>query len=257
MFNLFTFLKLSKSILLKDSYEQRESHPEARARLSELQAMYAQLMFITRKKMRKNFTSSPARINIALGLDWNDPKYCKKNIIPKISSMKYLRSLPPNTAGGHLAKFFNKWTFNDLYKNRFEKETAEADMLSDDKINTLRNNVGRHMMLTHDLHHILFKYDTSPFGEALIQGTTWKQVGNIGMWYVGFLVTCRIAWRSKSFKPFLIYREACKIAEKVNKHNLIEHSLLYFLEKDVDQIRKEFGFEEPIRYLKWIKQNEE
>ena len=77
------------------------------------------------------------------------------------------------------------------------------------------------------------------------------------MWYVGFLVTCRIAWRSKSFKPFLIYREACKIAEKVNKHNLIEHSLLYFLEKDVDQIRKEFGFEEPIRYLKWIKQNEE
>ena len=77
MFNLFTFLKLSKSILLKDSYEQRESHPEARARLSELQAMYAQLMFITRKKMRKNFTSSPTRITIALGLDWHDPKYCK------------------------------------------------------------------------------------------------------------------------------------------------------------------------------------
>ena len=72
--------------------------------------------------MRKNFTSSPARINIALGLDWNDPKYCKKNIIPKISSMKYLRSLPPNTAGGHLAKFFNKWTLTIFIKIDLKKK---------------------------------------------------------------------------------------------------------------------------------------
>ena len=257
MFSFPTFLKLSKSILIRDSHEQRASHPEARARLSELQAMYAQLMFISQKRMKNNFRSSPERIKVALGLDWNDKKYCDKNVIPKISSMKYLKSLPPNTAGGHLAEFFKEWTFNDLYKDRFEKDNVEKDMLSDDRTNDLRNNVGRHMMLTHDLHHILFKYDTSPFGEALIQGTTWRQVGNIGMWYVGFLVTCRIAWRAKSLEPFFIYREACKIAKKVNENNLIEHSLLYFLEKDVDDIRKEFGFEEPVRYLKWINQQEE
>ena len=58
MFSFPTFLKLSKSILIRDSHEQRASHPEARARLSELQAMYAQLMFISQKRMKNNFRSS-------------------------------------------------------------------------------------------------------------------------------------------------------------------------------------------------------
>ena len=40
--------------------------------------------------------------------------------------MKYLRSLPPNTVGGHLAKFFNNWSIEELYKKRFEKEDEES-----------------------------------------------------------------------------------------------------------------------------------
>ena len=116
-------------------------------------------------------------------------------------------------------------------------------MISDERIHKLRMNVGRHIFFTHDLYHVLFQYDTSPFGEALIQAVTWKQVKNIGLLYVSFLVTCRVAW----------IKEALKIGEKVNKNNLIEHSLLYFLKKDVNDLRKEFGFEQPIQYLEWNK----
>jgi ubiquinone biosynthesis protein Coq4 len=253
MFNLFTFIKLSISILLRDASEQRESQPESKARLAELQSLYTQLMFLTRKKMRKNFTSSPTRINIALGLDWNDVNYCKEKILPKISNMKYLKSLPKNTAGKQLHKFYKDWTFDELYNERYKEDILDVDMISDERIHKLRMNVGRHIFFTHDLYHVLFQYDTSPFGEALIQAVTWKQVKNIGLLYVSFLVTCRVAWKAKSLKPFFILKEALKIGEKVNKNNLIEHSLLYFLKKDVDDLRKEFGFEQPIQYLEWNK----
>ena len=43
-----------------------------------------------------------------------------------------------------------------------------------DDATELRANISRHMFLWHDMFHILFRYDTSIFGEALVQKVTCK-----------------------------------------------------------------------------------
>ena len=55
------------------------------------------------------------------------------------------------------------------------------------------------------MFHILFKYDTSIFGEALVQKVTCKQVPSWAPTYVAFIVTlAEVAWRSNHSMPFNI-----------------------------------------------------
>ena len=77
------------------------------------------------------------------------------------------------------------------------------------------------MFLTHDLWHILFRYDTTLFGEGLIQQITFRAIGVVPVAYVAFIVTCKVAWRTKSLLPFKVLREADKLAKRANKKLLI------------------------------------
>ena len=40
-----------------------------------------------------------------MGIDYNEETFVKEEVVPKLSDVEYLQSLPPNTVGGHLLNF--------------------------------------------------------------------------------------------------------------------------------------------------------
>ena len=71
--------------------------------------------------------------------------------------------------------------------------------------------------------------------------------------YIAFVVALKIAWRTKSFLPFKVLKEADNLGKAVDKKNLVANSPLSFLERDIAEVRKEFNIGVPVEYLKWIK----
>ena len=71
--------------------------------------------------------------------------------------------------------------------------------------------------LTHDLWHILFRYDTTLFGEGLIQQITFRAIGVVTSNLCSFYGDFKVAWRTKSLMPFKAFKEAGKLAKRANK----------------------------------------
>ena len=105
----------------------------------------------------------------------------------------------------------------------------------------------------HDMFHILFRYDTSIFGEGLIQQITFRAIGVVPVAYVAFMVTCKVAWRTKSLMPFKAFKEAGRLGEAADKKDLICRSPLSLLERDIEEVRKEFDIGMPVGIFKMVK----
>ena len=257
MWNVFKIYKYSKSVFERDSQEQLITDQSGTERLEEVQALYRELMFPSGLMVWRNLTKTKEKRNILWGANWNDEDRVNQYVTPLLSDRSYLQSLPPNTVGGHLGNLFKDWTINELYDKRFLESEARDGNTYVGSTDHMRTNIARHMFLSHDLWHVLFRYDTSPFGEGLIQNISWQQCGNWAMWYVGFVVTCRIAWRNKSWAPFKVYKEASKLGKAAAKFDLIANTPTKFLESDIEEIREKFGIGVPIEYLKWTKEHPE
>lgn len=257
MWNIRKIYKYSKSVFERDAQEQLIQDASGTERLEEVQALYRELMFPSGLMVWRNLTKTKEKRNILWGTDWNDEERVNKNVIPILSDRAYLQSLPPNTVGAHLGNLFKDWTIEELYDKRFLESEARDGETYIGATDHMRINIARHMFLSHDLWHILFRYDTSPFGEGLIQNISYQQCGNWAMWYVGFVVTCRIAWRNKSLIPFKVYREASKLGKAASKLNLIANTPIKFLESDIEEIREKYNIGVPIEYLKWTKKHPE
>ena len=119
----------------------------------------------------------------------------------------------------------------------------------------MRANISRHGFLFHDLLHCLFRYDTSPMGEACIQAVTNKGIGHFAMKWVGFVVTCRIAWRNRSWTPFKVYREALRLGKRAADKGLMLHGHLDYLEMDIAEVREKFDVGVPVEYKKWAEEH--
>tara|TARA_B110000858_G_C17808843_1_gene479665 strand:- start:4631 stop:5491 length:861 start_codon:yes stop_codon:yes gene_type:complete len=206
--------------------------------------------------MMKNRTTEMGR-NVLWGRKWNERNYCETVVIPKLSDHKYLASLKPNTVGAHYYNTFKKFGIEDLYNQRFKKEeireggklNAAYNSFSDD----IRENASRHLLLSHDLWHIIFRYDTTPMGEAMIQTVT----ARIFNWWtpnlVGFFGSWKMARATKSRLPWKVLRECYKLSKQVDK-TIALYSPLDFLEQDIEEVRKKFNIFVPLEYKKFTKQ---
>lgn len=254
MWNIFKIYKYSKSVFEHDGQELIADQ-NGEERLEEVQALIRELMFPSNLLVWKHLTKNKERRNIIWGTGWNDAERVDQEVLPVLKDKEYLQSLPPNTVGAHLGHLYNRFDLTELYEKRFLEEEARDGSTYDGATDQMRTNIARHMFLTHDIWHCLFRYDTAPFGEGLIQNVTWQQSKNWATWYVGFVVTCRVAWRAKSWKPFAIYREAGKIGKEAAKLDLIANTPTAFLEMDIEEVRKKFNIQEPKLYLEWIKEH--
>ena len=187
---------------------------------------------------------------ILFGGSWNDQTYVREKVLPKLSDREWLQSLPPNTVGAHLGNLLKNWSMEELYDKRF-LIGENTKVLAGRKGNKLWSNLSSHMFLTHDIWHVLFRYDTTLFGEGLIQQITFRAIGVVPVAYVAFIVACKVAWRTKSLLPFKVLREADKLAKRANKKLLSANSPLYFLEQDIDEVRKKFDIGVPVEYIKF------
>ena len=125
--------------------------------------------------MLKNRVSENGR-NIIWGRKWNDREYVEKKVIPTLMNYEYLKSLPANTVGAHYYHLIKDYGIEKLYNQRFKKEERRENSKFDNVYNSfsddIRENASRHLLLSHDIWHVLFRYDTTPMGEAMIQTIT-------------------------------------------------------------------------------------
>ena len=81
-----------------------------------------------------------------MGIDYNEETFVKKELVPKLSDVEYLQSLPPNTVGGHLGNLFKNWSIEELYEKRYlEVEEDEESFIQGNFATELRANISRHL----------------------------------------------------------------------------------------------------------------
>ena len=194
--------------------------------------------------------------DIIWGRSWNDRDYVEQTVIPKLMDFEYLNSLAPNTVGAHYFNLVKKWGIEELYNQRFKPEERREGRFVDNIYNSfsddIRENVSRHNLLSHDIWHVLFRYDTSPLGEGCIQTISRYQAHYWPMHIIGFGAALKCARKMKSLAPLKVWREACKIGKQASRH-LTENSPIDLLERDIDEVRKQYNIQVPVEFAKFTK----
>ena len=167
----------------------------------------------------------------------------------------YLSSLPPNTVGAHYHNLIKDFGIEKLYNQRFKKEEKREggvnniyNSFSDD----IRENASRHLLLSHDIWHVLFRYDTTPMGEAMIQTITARIFNFFPPHLTGFFGTWKMAKKTGSKLPWKVWKECLKLSKGVDKE-LALYSPIEFLEHDIQEVRDRFNIFTPKVYAEYVK----
>ncbi len=179
--------------------------------------------------------------DVVWGRKHNDREYVEKTVLPKLTDLDYLKSLPKNTVGATYFEFIRFHGLDALYSQRFKDSEARPIKGFMGVQDNIRTNLSRHVVITHDVLHTLFKYNTHALGEALIQEVTGELLNYKPSKIIGFFVILAVAKRVKDLKAtWKVYKECKENLKKVNKE-LALYSPLEFLESDIGEIRKKFG----------------
>ena len=223
-------------------------------RLSAIQVCYRELRLLGGFQMLNHMRKTSESRDILWGRRFNDPDYVTDVTLKKISDVKWLQSLPPNTLGAHLGHLFRNFTIDELYEKRYTEEEQQREALADvigvsgNAYEEMRVNMSRLFFLTHDIYHAIFRYDTSSMGESCIQGVTKHMVNFWPMQYVGLAIATRMVKRLKTLEPYRVYFEAERIGKKAAEAGLFYQDPAKLLEMDLGEIREKYNVEVPVRY---------
>ncbi len=170
-------------------------------------------------------------------------------VVPTLKDFTYWKTLAPNTVGAHYLNLVKNWGIQDLYNQRFKHE----EIVNDDFGDEIRVNLSRHLLLSHDLWHVLFRYDTSTLGEAMIQEVTGHITNFKPPFLVSFMGTWKVARQTKSKLPWKVRKE-CKALSKACKKELFYQPPLSLLERDIAEVRREFKIGVPSVYKQFTEQ---
>lgn len=205
--------------------------------------------------MLKNRVSENGR-NIIWGRKWNDRDYVESTVIPTLMNYEYLKSLPVNTVGAAYYNLIKDYGIEKLYNQRFKKEEKRENSKFNNIYNSfsddIRENSSRHLLLSHDIWHVLFRYDTTPMGEAMIQTITARIFNFFPPHLTGFFGTWKMARKTKSNLPWKVWRECLKLSKGVSKE-LALYSPIEFLEQDIQEVRDRFNIFTPKVYAEYVK----
>jgi len=258
MFNLKELWKATHTLTTYFGTPEEQARQQADSngieRLSAIQVCYRELRLLGGFKMLNHMRQTSESRDILWGRKFNDPDYVKEVTLKKISDVKWLQSLPPNTLGGHLGHIFKNFTIDELYEKRYTEAEQQREAIADivgvsgNAYEEMRVNMSRLFFLTHDINHVLFRYDTSSMGESCIQGVTKNLVNFWPMQYVGLCIATRMAKRLKSLEPYSVYWESEQLGKRAAKKGFYYQNPVDLLERDIQEIRDEFDIGVPVKY---------
>lgn len=244
MWNPIKIYKYSKNILARgrtNHYDQSDDTT------NDIVALYSEMLFPAIFLSGQVLRRTNEGRNILHGLEDKSEEHQLNVYIPKITDGEYLDSLAPNTVGAHYKHLINRWSFAELYSSRF------TSMPKDTFIQKRRANLSRHIFLSHDFWHVLFRYDTSPLGEACIQAVTAQYLKHTGPWYMSYLMAFKERQITGSWKAFKVIREAHQLGKQAHRA-LYDSNFDTLLEMDIEQARARFNVGVPTAFYDYAKE---
>lgn len=248
MWNPIKIHKFSKQLLNRGrDVNHYDEAPDGDDGDKAIVSLYSEMMIPSIFVFGRVLRSSEAGRKILFATGDKSEDHLLKEYIPKITDGEYLDSLSPNTVGAHYKHLINKWSFQELYESRF-KAMPNASF-----IDKRRANVARHIFLAHDFWHVLFRYDTSPLGEACIQAVTGVYSKLSGPTYLAYLIAYKEYRITGSWDAFKVVTEARALAKKTSKefYNLSFDELL---ELDVEVVRGRYNIGAPTKFYNYAKE---
>ena len=248
-------IKIAKAIkcILTDYGEKLDLRPDEKDNNGELRINYQLVLYRELAPLAipfiRNLRKSRKGRDILWGREANNINYVENKVLPKLMDFEYLKGLPKNTIGYGYYQIVKDIGIEKLYNQRFKEEEIQDELA----IHDVRNNVSRHLLLTHDFHHVLFGYDTRSLGEAMIQIVMSKilkqKVGSV----IAFFGTIKACRDVKSLKPFQAYFECIRNCKDVDSSFAFKSPLEY-LEQDLELFREEFLIKKPEIYNEIVQQ---
>jgi len=253
-------IKIAKSINhLMTNYgegidlQPKEKDEKGNLRIDYVVSLYRELAFPFGFIMTLKNRKTKLGRDVVWGRKHNDKDYVENVVIPKLMDFNYLKKLKPNTVGAHYYNLIKNFGIEDLYNQRFTEEEAK---LGQGTINSfghdIRSNISRHLLLSHDIWHVLFRYDTKPLGEAMIQTVTARAFNLLPAHLVGFFGAWKMARKTKSNLPWKVWKECLQITKNIDPSFAL-YSPLEFLEEDIQKIRNRFNIKTAKVYAKYVK----
>ncbi|REK62019.1 MAG: hypothetical protein DWQ49_03965 [Bacteroidetes bacterium] len=191
--------------------------------------------------------------DVLWGRKFNEKDYVENEVLPKLMDFEYLSTLAPNTVGAHYYHLVKDFGIDCLYDQRFkEEENREDHKLYHSFSDDIRTNVSRHNLLSHDIWHVLYRYDTSVIGEGMIQTISAYQANFWPMHIVGFGVTLKESIRHRSLMPWKVWKEARKLGRETSAE-LYWRSPVWFLERDIEEVRNEFNIKPAEVFAEYVR----
>lgn len=216
--------------------------------------LYREMQFPFGFMMMTKVTQTDSGRDVVWGRKHNDKEYVEKTVLPKLMDMDYLSSLPSNTVGAEYYKIVRNLGLEVLYNQRFKEEEVKPIKNFMGVQGIIRTNLSRHVVITHDILHTLFKYNTHALGEGLIQEVTGHLLDYKPSQIIGFVVMLSVAKKTGDWRGvWNVYKE-CKQNLKKCVKELGLHSPLDFLESDLEEVRKKFNIGEVPIYKAFEKQ---
>lgn len=274
MWNLKKIFKTTKHLMSTDvngfgSSSNADFNGEHR--LDHIVNMYREMNFPFGPMMATANRRTKAGRDILWGRGNFTPEHFENVVVPKLMDFEYLRTLAPNTVGAHYYNLVKGWGIEALYNQRFKHEEmgtgrgwgalpseirqkGDATASVTDEINwgdEVRVNLSRHLLLSHDFWHVLFRYDTATMGEAMIQEVTAHLSKFKPPKLVSFFGTWKMARKLKSDLPWKVRKECIQLA-KATDRRLFFQDQISLLERDIAEVRAEYNIGVPVVYKEYV-----
>ena len=199
--------------------------------------LYRQMQFPFGLMMMNKATQTTLGQDVVWGRKHNDKEYVENKVLPILMDKEYLSSLPEGTVGREYYNIVANFGIETLYNKRFKDEEVKS------RLDVVRTNLSRHTVVSHDILHTLFKYNTHALGEALIQEVTGELLNYKPSKIIGFFILLAVARTTKDKDIWKVYKECKEVLQKCKKE-IGYRSPLEFLESDLEEVRKKFNIGE-------------
>lgn len=233
MWNLY---KIGKSLNdIVQIYHKSEEQMEEDKLGIPVTTLYREMQFPFGLMMMNKATQTTLGQDVVWGRKHNDKDYVEKTVLPKLMDLEYLSSLPENTVGAEYYKIVRNLGLEVLYNQRFKDDEVKS------RLDVVRTNLSRHVVISHDILHTLFKYNTHALGEGLVQLITGHLLDYKPSKIIGFVVMLSVAKRTGDYRGvWKVYKECQTNLNKCVK-DIGYRNPLDFIESDLEEVRKKFN----------------